>query len=266
MTAAQNTRNCALLCGVSPGASRFVVLRAERPVQVLARAVDAGERLLVQQAGHAVLLGHALQRDHDQVLVVRREVGVLVDRREFVLRRGHLVVAGLDRHAELVQLALGLEHAGQHALGDRAEVLVLQLLALRRLGAEERAAGVDQVGPREEEVAVDQEVLLLAARGREDQAGVLVAEQRQDPLGLHVQRLHRAEQGGLLVQRLARPRTERGRDAQRGAVRVLEDVRRAGDVPRGVAARLERGADAAGGEAGRVRLALDQLLGRRTRR
>ena len=33
---------------------------ADRPVDVLARAVDAGERLLVQQADHAVLLGHAL--------------------------------------------------------------------------------------------------------------------------------------------------------------------------------------------------------------
>ena len=33
---------------------------AERPVDVLARAVDAGERLLVQQALHAVLLGHPL--------------------------------------------------------------------------------------------------------------------------------------------------------------------------------------------------------------
>ena len=32
---------------------------AERPVHVLARAVDAGERLLVREARHAVLLGHA---------------------------------------------------------------------------------------------------------------------------------------------------------------------------------------------------------------
>ena len=32
---------------------------AERPIHVLAGAVDAGERLFVQQAGHAILLGHA---------------------------------------------------------------------------------------------------------------------------------------------------------------------------------------------------------------
>ncbi len=107
---------------------------------MLARAVDAGERLFVQQADHAVLLRHALQRLHDHLLMIGRQVGVLVDRRDLVLRRGDLVVPRLHRHAELVQLALGFEHAGQHALGNRAEVLVLELLPLRRLCAVQRAA------------------------------------------------------------------------------------------------------------------------------
>jgi hypothetical protein len=49
-------------------------------------------------------------------------------------------VAGLDRDAELEQLALGLQHAGQHALRDRAEVVVFELLALGGLGAEQGAA------------------------------------------------------------------------------------------------------------------------------
>ena len=51
ITAAQNTRNCAFSCGVSPGFEQVALRRvAERAVDVLARAVDAGERLLVQQA------------------------------------------------------------------------------------------------------------------------------------------------------------------------------------------------------------------------
>ena len=73
-------------------------------------------------------------------------------------------------------------------------------------------------------------------------------------------RLDRAEQGGLLVQRLARPRAERRRDAKRRAVGIVEDERRAGRVPRGVAPRLERGADAARGEARCVGLAAHQLF------
>ena len=90
------------------------------------------------------------------------------DRGDLVLRRGDLVMPGLDRHAELVQLHLGLEHAGKDALGDGAEVVVFHLLALGRLGAEEGAAGVDEVGAGEVEILVDQEVFLLGAAGGGD--------------------------------------------------------------------------------------------------
>ena len=171
-----------------------------------------------------------------------------------------LVVAGLDRHAELGQLLLGLEHAREHALGDRPEVVVVELLALRRLGAEQRAAGGHEVRALEVVLLVDQEVLLLGADRREHVRHGRVAEQRQRADGAARQRVHRAQQRDLLVERLAGPRRERGRDAEQRAVRVLEEERRRRRIPRGVAARLERRADAAGRERRRVGLALDQLL------
>ena len=192
--------------------------------------------------------------------MVGGDVGVLEQRGDLVLRRRDLVVPGLDRDAELVQLHLGLEHAGEDPLGDRPEVVVFHLLALRRLGAEEGPAGVHQVGPGEVEVLVDQEVFLLGAAGRVDPRRLVVAEELEDPHRLLREGVHRAEQRGLLVERLAGPATEGGRDAEGGAVGVFEDEGRAGRVPRGVAAGLERGADAAGGEAGGVGLAPDQLL------
>ena len=139
---------------------------AHRPVVVLARAVDAGEGLLVQQADEPVAAGDVLHDLHRQLLVVGADVGVLEDRRDLVLGRRDLVVAGLDRDAELGELVLGLHHAGQHALGDRAEVVVVELLALGRLGAEQRAAGDHEVGALEVVLLVDQEVLLLGADGR----------------------------------------------------------------------------------------------------
>ena len=148
----------------------------------------------------------------------------------------------------------------EHPVGHGAEVVVVELLTLGRLGPEQRAAGVDQVGPGQEEVPVDQEVLLLGPAERHDVVEVLVAEQLQDALGLGAHRLLAAQQRGLVVQRLTGHRDEHRRDAQRVAVRVLQDVRRAGDVPSGVAARLERAAQAARREAGRVGLALDQGL------
>ena len=147
-----------------------------------------------------------LQRDHDQLLVIVGQVGRLEHRGDFVLSRGHFVVAGLHRNAELEQLALDFEHEGQHALGDRAEVVVFELLALRRLGAEQRAAGGQQVGPGEEEVAVDQEVFLLGAGGRRDERAVGLAEQLQHALGLAVEGLHRTQAAASSCPALRRSR------------------------------------------------------------
>ena len=121
---------------------------AHAPVEVLAGAVDAGKRLLVQEAREAEVRRQPPHRLHRHHLVIGGDVGVLEDRCDFILARRDFVVPRLDRHANLVQLALDFHHESEDALGDRAEVLILELLALRRLGAKERAAGVDEVGPR----------------------------------------------------------------------------------------------------------------------
>ena len=61
MTATTKTRNWALSCGVSPGLSRFSPVSVDiDQLLCLPRAVDAGERLFVQQAGQAVLVGGGL--------------------------------------------------------------------------------------------------------------------------------------------------------------------------------------------------------------
>ena len=143
----------------------------------LPEPLTPGERLLVEQALHAVLLGDRLEGRHQQLLVVGGHVGPLEHRRDLELAGRDLVVPGLGRDAELEQLALGVHHEAEHPLGDGAEVVVVELLALRRLGAEQRAAGVEQVGPGQEEVPVDQEVLLLGAAEGHHVLRVVVAEQ-----------------------------------------------------------------------------------------
>ncbi len=138
--------------------------------------------------------------------------------------------------------------------------LIFHFLSLRRFCTEERAAGVDQVRPRKIEVAVDEEVLLLGAAGGVDALG-RGAKQLQHANGLLRDGLHRAQQRGLLVERLTGPAHERRRNHQRCAVATVEQQpRRAGRIPRRVAAGLEGGAHAARGEARRVRFAFDQLL------
>ena len=231
-----------------------------RPVDVLARAVHAGERLLVQRRLQAVARGDALERLHQHHLMIARDMARLEERRDLVLARRHFVVPRLHRHAEPVELLLRLGHERQHPRRDGAEVVVLELLALRRLGAEERPLAGEQVGTAVVEVAVDEEVLLLRPDGRVDPPHAVVgAEEPEDPHRLLGERLDRAEQRDLGVERLAGPGDERGRDAERDVVVAPDEERRAGGVPGRVAARLERGAEAARGEARRVRLALDQV-------
>ena len=157
---------------------------------MLAAAVDAGERLLVQQAGQPVLRGDPLQHQHRLLLMIGRDVGVLVNRSQLVLRRSDFVVPRLDRHAELGKLTLGFQHAGEYSIRDRTEVLIFELLTLRRLGSEECPAADVEVRAREVEVAVDQEVFLLGTTGREDVIGNRLTEDLQDSLSLLIESLH----------------------------------------------------------------------------
>ena len=206
ITAAQNTRNWAFSCGLSPGSSRLPT--PEPPsdqLTCLPEPLMPANGFSCSRQAMPYFCATRCRVMHDHLLMIGGHVGVFVDRGDFVLGRSDFVVPRLDRHAQLEQLALGFQHAGQHALGNRAEVVVFEFLALGRLGAVQRAAGGDQVGPGEVEVAVDQEVFLLGAGRGRDRAGVLVAEQLQNPLGLLVQRLHRTQQRRLLVQRLAGP-------------------------------------------------------------
>jgi hypothetical protein len=78
--------------------------------------------------------------------VVARDVGVLEDRGELVLARRDLVVTGLDRDAQAVELALDLGHERDDAVRDRAEVVVVELLALGRLRAEQGALAAARSG------------------------------------------------------------------------------------------------------------------------
>ena len=92
--------------------------------------------------------------------------------------------------------------------------------------------------------------------------GRRVAEPAQHAQGLLAERLLRAEQRDLVVERLAGERDVRRRDGQGDAVGLDLQEDRRGDVPGGVAARLERGPDAARRERAGVRLALDEVLAR----
>ena len=236
---------------------QVLAVGADRPVVVLARAVHVLEGLLVLQAGQAVTRGHELELLHGEEVVVDCQRTLLEDRGKLVLGRGDLVVLGLDRHAELPELVIDFLHEVVHRGSDGAEVVLLELLALDRLAAKERAPAVDQVGASLVVLLLDEEVLLLGTDGGEDALG-LAAEEGEHALGLRLERNLGAQKRRLLVQRL----TGVGDEGRGDAEDLVLDEGRARGVPGCVAAGLEGGAQAAAREGGGVRLALDELLAR----
>ena len=162
----------------------------------------------------------------------RGDVGPLEHQGDLELARRDLVVPRLGRDAELEQLALGVHHDPAPVRAPRRSGGRRTPWPFRRLGAEQRASGVDQVR-RARKVPVDEEVLLLGPAERNDLRQIGVTEQLQDPLGMGPWPAGCRSKAVLIVQRLTGHRHEHGRDAQRVAVRVLQDVGRAGDVPAG---------------------------------
>ena len=213
------------------------------PVVVLAAAVDTLERLLMLQADKTVLGGQLLHHLHRQQVVVDGDVGGVEDGGQLMLAGSYLVVLGLGGDAQLPQLFVQLLHESGDLGADDAEVVLFQLLTLGGRCAEEGAAGEDEVLTGLVVFLLNKEVLLLGADGGGDVIHVL-AEELQDADGLIGQRVHGAQQGSLLVQRLAGVADECGGDAENVVLHKSE----AGGVPCGVAAGLTGGAQAAGGE------------------
>ena len=174
-----------------------------------------------------------------------------------MLGGGDLVVLRLGQHAQLPELLVQLAHERGHAGLDRTVVVVIQLLALGRLCAEQRPAAQLQIGAAVVHGGVDEEIFLLRADLRDNVLCLGVAEQPQDADACLVQLPHGAQQRRFLIQRLTAVGAEYGGDIQ--CFVLYKGVGRG--VPCGVAPGLKGGAQTAGGEGGGVRLALAQLLG-----
>ena len=248
-----------VLAGIRPRRQEIASAVGDGPVAVLAAAVDALERLLVEEADEVVLLGGLTQDLHDEHVVIDGEVQVLEHRRQLELRGRDLVVARLRGDAEPPETVLDFGHELEDARLDRAEVMVFELLMLRRRGTEDGPPGLQQVGTLQVVALVDEEVLLLRAE-RDLDVGLRLPELLHQPLRRAGDRLNGPEERRLHVQRLAVEGAERGRHAQGRAVLVALDERRRGRVPGRVAAGLEGRAEPARGERARVRLAADQVL------
>ena len=131
------------------------------PVVMLARTIDAGKRLFVEQYTETMLASHFLHKTHEEHIVVHSEVGVLENWRQLKLVWSHLVVTGLARDAEFQSLNLKVLHKCLHSVGNRAEIVVVHLLVLGRVVTHEGASCEEQVGTSRIETFIHKEIFLF---------------------------------------------------------------------------------------------------------
>ena len=220
---------------------------------MLAAAVDALERLLVEENLEFMLLCNLAHHNHQEHVLVYcsgnlREYGCAL---ELVGR--NLVMTCLKRNSKFVGLCLEVLHEGGHAGRNGTEVMVRQLLVLGRCMPDYGTVAKLQVRAGVEKGLVYKEVLLLKADVYGNALYALVKE-----LGYgcsrNIQGLDRAQVGHLHIQCLSGIRYEYGRYTKCS----VKDESGGVGVPCGIAPGLEGVAKAAVWEAGSVRFLLNQ--------
>ena len=207
----------------------------EAPVVVLTRTIDAGKGLLVEQHTEPVAARNLLHDRHDKHIVVYSQVALLEDGRQLKLVGRNLVVTGLAGDAKGKSLDFQVLHKGLNALRDGSEVVVVHLLVLGRVVTHKGTAGKHQVGTREVESFVYEEVFLLPT-----QVGLHLLDIGVEVLchsgGSLSYCAQRAEQRRLVVERLAGIRDEDGGYTEG----VVDDEHGRCGVPSRIAACLKR--------------------------
>ena len=197
----------------------------------------------MQQHDKAVLPRDGVHLVHQQLVLVVGEVRLPVDGRQLELIGSHFVMSRLDRNAQFVSGDFQVAHEGRDTGRDGAEIMVIQLLVLGGVVAEQGASSDHQVRPGGEQALVHKEVLLLPA-----QVGIdlfhLGVEQAADGERRIRNRFQGFLERSLVIQGLAGVGDEHRGDTEG----IILNENRRGRVPRGVAAGLESGPEAAAGE------------------
>ena len=155
------------------------------------------------------------------MVVIHRDIRLVVNGRDLVLGRSHLVVLRLRRHTQFPQLFVDVLHIGSDPLTDGPEIVVIQLLALGRHRPKQCTPRIDQILPLQKLLLIHQEIFLFRSHRWCHLLGSGVAEQTDQTQCLTIDRFHGAQQRRLLIQSLPRVGTKSGRYTQDRACRIM---------------------------------------------
>ena len=196
---------------------------AERPVVVLAAAVDARKGLFMQQAEETVTRRYVAQQVHGKHIVIAGDIGLFIDRRKLELAGSHLVVTRLCRNPQGDQRVFHILHETHDAGGNGAEIVILHFLTLGGGRAQQGAAGQQQIGTQCRQLPVDKKIFLFRADHGRHPVGRFVAKQPQNAHRLTRQGVNGADQRNLAIQRLAGIGIEKRGNMQRRRIGAPQD-------------------------------------------
>ncbi len=113
----------------------------QRPVVVLAAAIDACEGFFVEEHLELMLFGYFFHHFHQQQVVVYGQVTFFKSRSTFKLAGCYFIVAGTNGNAQLQTFYFKVHHKSTHTRRNRAKVVVFELLAFGRCMAKEASSG-----------------------------------------------------------------------------------------------------------------------------
>mmetsp|Transcript_24639 Transcript_24639/g.48003 ORF Transcript_24639/g.48003 Transcript_24639/m.48003 type:complete len:289 (+) Transcript_24639:1141-2007(+) len=160
-----NANDIQLTCWISLARIKKVYpgISAHRPVVMLSRAIDASERLLMEENHQTKLGGLIIGHLHEKHIVVRREGGLAINRGHLMLCRSNLVVHDSHGTSELKHYCLYFVEQDVYSLRHGCKVVEVALLVARRQRTNQCAATVDQIRACTVEVCFDDKELLLPA-------------------------------------------------------------------------------------------------------
>ena len=236
---------------------QHTIVGRETPVVVLATAVDAGKRLLVQEDTESVLAGHTLHHRHEQHVVIDSQVRFLEDGRKFELVGSHLIMACLARDAQFECFDLKFSHKGSHTFRNRTEIMIVHLLVLGRIMPHQRTTCKQQVGTCRIETFVHKEILLFPTEVRSHllyRWVKIMANLR----GSHIHGMQSTQQRSLVVERLTCVGDEHSGDTKC----VINNEDGAGRIPSRITTGFESATNTSTGETGGIGLLLNEQLAR----
>ena len=253
----QEHQELSVLPGGLAGLEKILAgIGAQRPVVMLAGAVDTGKGLFVEEAHKVVLGSNLFHYLHGQLVGVTGVAGIGENGSQLMLTGSALVVLGLGQDTKTPKLLIQVLHEVADPGADGSEIMVIQLLSLRGQCAKEGTAGQPQVLPLIVNGPGNEEILLLRAYADLNALGGVVTKQPQDTHSLPGNLVQRAKQGRLFIQSFSGVGEETGRDVQA----IVPNKGKSGRVPRSIAPGLKDGSQTAGGKAGGIGFATDQLF------